>query len=75
MKFKIVQPEQEKKKPDPVTTLELRQDIDGSVDVIATDAEGIEYAIVSFLSDGKLFRYASAGSGFRTNKNGQIINC
>ena len=74
MKFKIIQSEQERKKPDPVTTLELRQD-DDSVDVIATDAKGIEYAIVSFLSDGKLFRYASAGSGFKTNKNGQIVNC
>lgn len=76
MKFKIVQPEQEGKKPNPVTTLKLRHDIDGGVDVIATDAEGIEYAIISFLPDGKLFRYASAaGSGFRTNKNGQIVNC
>ena len=75
MKFKIVQSEQERGKPDPITTLELRQDLDGGVDVIATDAEGIEYAIISFLSDGKLFRYASAGSGFRTNKNGQIVNC
>ena len=73
MKFRIVR---EEEKSEPITTLELRRgDDDDSIDVIAINETGDEHAIVSFLSDGKLFRYASAGSGFKTNKNGQIINC
>ena len=74
MKFKIIQPEQEEEKPEPITTLKLCQDGD-DVDVIAIDVEGVEHTIVSFLPDGKLFRYANPDSGFKTNKNGQIVNC
>lgn len=74
MKFKIVQSKQGEEKVGPVTKLSLRFDVSDDVDVIATDAKGIEYSIISFLADeGTLFRYSTFGSGFKTNKNGQIV--
>lgn len=72
MKFKVIQAEE---KSEPVTTLKLLSD-GNDVDVIATDAEGAEHCVVSFLSNGKLFKYGMDSSiGFKTNKSGQIVCC
>lgn len=57
----------------PELELFLEQDND-SVDIRICDAEGIEWALLSILPDGKFMRMSVVSDlGLRLNKNGQIL--
>ena len=74
MKFRIVQPEQQEGKAEPIVKLKLEYDGD-DVDLVATLRDDEECHILSILSDGRLHRYSGIpkNNGFTINKNGQII--
>ena len=72
MEFRIEQSEQQEK-VEPILTLRLERDND-DVNVVGTAENGNEYHLISFNSNGTLYRFTSIDSctGFKLSKNGQI---